>query len=75
MLIGINQEISPETAEKGIKKVFSHRFGESNILKIQLFKPFQNIRKPVKSKKILKKKLKRVIKANNLENGRVLLKN
>ena len=34
MIKGINQDISIESAEKGIGKVFSLRFGDKNILKI-----------------------------------------
>jgi hypothetical protein len=34
LIRGINTKISPESAERGIGKVFSQRFGHKNILKI-----------------------------------------
>jgi hypothetical protein len=34
MIKGINTNLSPESAERGIGKVFSLRFGPKNILKI-----------------------------------------
>lgn len=45
MIHCVNTNISVEKAERGIKKVFSLRFGAANILKIQLFKPTANINK------------------------------
>lgn len=51
MIKGINPDISPETAERGIGKVFSLRFGARNILRIQLFRPFDNINKLIKKRK------------------------
>jgi len=38
MIRGINTNISPESAERGIGKVFAFRFGADNILKIQVFR-------------------------------------
>lgn len=65
LIKGINPNISPESAERGIGKVFSLRFGASNILKIQLFRPFENIKKLVKKRKVIKKKLQKALKQND----------
>jgi len=62
LIKGINPKISPESAERGIGKVFSLRFGIQNILKIQVFRPFEDIKKLVKRRKFLKKKLAKAIK-------------
>jgi hypothetical protein len=42
---GINTKISPQSAERGIGKVFSLRFGVQNILKVQVFRPTEDIKK------------------------------
>ena len=65
MIKGINPNVSPETASRGIAKVFAPRFGAHNILKVQLFRPFENIKLLIKKRKQMKKKLKKVIKANS----------
>lgn len=59
MIHCVNTNISVEKAERGIRKVFSLRFGPDNILKIQLFRPTQNINKLAIERLNVKKHLKR----------------
>ena len=65
MIKGINPDVSPESASRGISRVFAPRFGAHNILKVQLFRPFDNIKLLIKKRKTMKKKLKTVTKANS----------
>ena len=65
MIKGINKNISPESAERGIGKVFSLRFGHKQILKIQIFRNIGNINKLIKSRKIQKKLLNKAKKYNH----------
>jgi hypothetical protein len=65
MIKGINKNISPESAERGIGKVFSLRFGPKSILKIQIFRNIGNINKLIKSRKIQKKMLNKAKKFNH----------
>ena len=65
MIKGINQNLSAESAERGIGKVFSQRFGSKNILKIQLFRPTQNIDLIIKKRKMMKKKYNKAKKHNH----------
>lgn len=60
MIHCVNPNISVQKAERGIKKVFSLRFGAANILKIQLFKPTGNINKLAAERIALKKQLKKL---------------
>lgn len=64
MIKGINPNMSPEKAMSGIGKVFSLRFGSKNILRIQVFRPVQNLKKIVGKRKNMKKKLKKAKKSN-----------
>lgn len=64
MIKGVNPNISPEVAERGIGKVFSLRFGARNILKIQLFRRIENINQLVKQRKVHKRKLHKAKKFN-----------
>lgn len=57
---GINPNISPETGEKAIRKVFAMRFGQKNIQKIQLFRPTGNIEELIKAREKLQRKLEKV---------------
>ena len=65
MIKGINKNISPESAERGMGKVFSLRFGHKQILKIQIFRNIGNINKLIKSRKIQKKLLNKAKKYNH----------
>ena len=64
MIKGINKNISPDTAVKGISRVFSLRFGPQNILKIQIFRQTGNITQLMKDRKSFKKKLIKAKKFN-----------
>ena len=64
LIKGINPNISTDKAERGIGKVFTLRFGKANILKIQLFRPTQNIRQLIKARSQFKKKLNKAKKLN-----------
>ena len=64
MIHGINTNITMERAERGIRKVFSLRFGAHNILKIQLFRPTKNVNKLVKERIQVRKLLKRAERRN-----------
>lgn len=72
MIRGINKDISPETAEKGLRKVFSSRFDRESkrLLNVQCFKVTENLESLVKERKDLKKKLKKIVKHNKEDNGR-----
>jgi hypothetical protein len=65
MIKGINKNISPESAERGIGKVFSLRFGHKNILKIQIFRQIGNINTLIKNRKAQKKILNKAKKYNH----------
>jgi len=70
MIKGIAQDISPESAERGIGRIFSRRFGCKNVLKIQVFRPIENIRKLIKDRKIHKKKLNKAKRHNHHHSSR-----
>ena len=73
MIKGINTNLSPESAERGIGKVFSLRFGPKNILKIQLFKPTRSIDKIIKQRKNIKRKHNKVKKFNHHSDSRKMI--
>jgi hypothetical protein len=73
MIKGINKNISPESAERGIGKVFALRFGHKNILKIQIFRQIGNISKLIKSRKLQKKILNKAKKYNIKHNDRHMM--
>ena len=64
MIKGINKNITPDAAVKGISKVFSLRFGAKNILKIQIFRQTGNITQLMKDRKSYKKKYLKAKKFN-----------
>ena len=64
LIRGINQNISTDTAERGIGKIFVPRFGTKNILKVEAFKPIKNLKELNMRRKCMKKKLKKTKKIN-----------
>ena len=72
MIRGINKDIAPSTAERGLRKVFSSRFDREfeRLINVQCFKVTENLEALVQERKDIKKKLKKVQKNNREGNCR-----
>lgn len=73
MIHGVNTEISVEVAERSIRKVFEHRFGQDKVLSVKVYKKSGGIEKLAGERLNLKRKLRRFDKrrsGNHGQNGR-----